>query len=104
MENVNFLIWFRYTLASLSVIVALWLILMTARHFKKLDFGQRLWATGAILILLYVADACREAAALGIANRWRLLTHCLGLNPYFAYLQEPRNRKLLRFGKPTFTP
>ena len=91
--------WIRSTLAVAGVIIALWLFLLTARYFKDLSYGQRLWATGAIGVLIYVADGLREAAIIHLPFRWRLIPLAFGLIAYFAYLLEPRQRKRKRFGQ-----
>lgn len=89
--------WFRALLGLLSVVVAVWLLLMTTRYFRRLSSGQKLWATGAILVLIYVADALRESLQQGLGFRWRLVALTLGLIAYFTYLLEPRRKKTQRF-------
>lgn len=100
--NEEAVIWFRYTLALASTIVVVWLVIMSLRYWRRFDTGQKLWAMGAIGVLIYVADGLREAAALGLEFRLRLIPLVLGLIAYFAYLLESRSRKVTRFGRHPF--
>jgi hypothetical protein len=89
--------WYRALLGVLSFVVAGWLFLMSARYFMRLSSGQKLWATGAVLVLIYVADALRESVKDGLGFRLRLIPLTLGLIAYFVYLLEPRRKKTKRF-------
>lgn len=91
--------WLRATLSISSLIISGWLLVMTVRVFRNLSYGQRLWATGAVCVLIYVADGLREAIQTDLEFRWRLLPLIFGLIAYFAYLLEPRTRRHQRLGK-----
>lgn len=105
MENYqNFLEWVRYTLMIASIIVALGLFIGAVRYWKRLGIGQRLWSTGAIMALVYMADANHEAAVLDLPFRWRIIPACLALIAYVAYLLEPSGRKSIRFGRDPYEP
>ena len=94
--------WVRATLGIMSAFVALGLLIMALWYIKRLSYGQILYAFGAIFVLIYVADALREAASIGLEYRWRLIPLTLGLICYFIYLLEPRRRKIKRFGGEIF--
>lgn len=99
MYTFTFAEWFRAIMVVLGIVVVCWLTIMTVLVFLKLSYGQRLWATGSVFVLVYAVDSLREAVQVGLGFRWRLLFMAFGLVAYFAYLLEPKIRKRRRFGK-----
>lgn len=98
MDHFTWATWLRTVLVGLTLFVTVLLIIQAFRAWKHLSIGQKLWATGSICALLYLADAGREAITIQLEFRWRLVLWALAVVAYFAYLLEPTRSKMRRFG------
>jgi len=99
----DFADWYRAVLILGSIVVTTCLTWQVFRARKILDTGQKLWATGAIFMLIYGSEAAYDAIQSDLGFRYRLIIWTLGLFAYFAYILEPRRSKYKRYGHPAMT-
>lgn len=104
MDHFTWASWFRIMPIGLTLFVTVVLIVQSIRAWKHLSIGQKLWVTGTVCALLYICDASREAVAVDLEFRYRLVLWAFAVVALFAYLLEPTRSKMRRFGGGVFDP
>lgn len=79
----------RMLFVVLSGLVIVFLVLKTIPVIRDMTWGQRLFLIASMCMLLYAADASREAVLQDIGWRWRMIPFALGIAFYGAYILEP---------------
>ena len=89
----DFAVWFRWFLVTTTVVIFPMTLWRIHQARKSLPFSYKLFAAGSLLALLYMTDACRDAASSGIGFKPRLIAYTFSLICFFVYMLEPRRSR-----------